>query len=214
MRIFSLSILLLCCLAHAQPPEKAGGYGRPALLETAQLADFENLPADRRQLIEIAIAVAKESPWLPYLFGGSTPNDGGFDCSGAMHFVLTKAGLSPPRTSAEQYLWLKNQNRLTEAPPNLTDPNDPIMQKLRPGDLLFWGNTYLPTDGRSVNITHVAIYLGKEKSDGLAVMINATDGRSYRGKKANGYGVYDFRLPKPESKAIFMGYGTPPGITP
>ncbi len=194
--------------------EKVSGLGRPALINTHQLADFETLPADRKRLLELAITVAKDSPWLPYLFGGSSPADGGFDCSGAMHFVLTKAGLSPPRTSAEQYLWLQRQQRITETPPNLTDPNDPIMQKLRPGDLLFWGNTYMPTDGRTVKVTHVAIYLGKEKSDGLAVMINATDGRAYRGKKANGYGVYDFRLPKPGSKAIFMGYGTPPGIAP
>jgi hypothetical protein len=30
------------------------------------------------------------------------------------------------------------------------------------------------------------MFLGFEKKDGLAVMINASDGRSYRGKKGNG----------------------------
>ena len=86
------------------------------------------------------------------------------------------------------------------------------LKKLQPGDLLFWGGTYAPGDDRKVNITHVALYLGHEKSDGRAVMINATDGRSYRGVKANGYGVYDFQLPRAGSRAVFMGYGTPPGI--
>lgn len=184
------------------------------MIEMRQLVDFEMLPQDRSRLLETAIRVAKEAPWLPYRFGGSAPGDGGFDCSGAVFYVLTQVGLKPPRTSAEQYLWLKQENRLTEIPPDVTDLSNPTMQPLRPGDLLFWGNTYVPTDGRKINVTHVAIYLGKERSDGLAVMINATDGRSYRGTKANGYGVYDFRLPKKGSKSTFMGFGTPPGIAP
>ena len=43
-------------------------------------------------------------------------------------------------------------------------------------------------------------------------MINATDGRSYRGTKANGYGVYDFKMPAEDAKAKLVGYGTPPGM--
>ena len=187
-------------------------YGRPALIETSKLKEFESLPEDRKKLIEGAIAVARDSPWLPYLFSGSDPKDGGFDCSGAMYFVLRKAGLEPPRSSAEQFLWLKEKDRLVEIPSDATALDHPSLKKLQPGDLLFWGGTYSPADGRQVNITHVALYLGHEKSDGRAVMINATDGRSYRGTKANGYGVYDFQLPQEGSKAVFMGYGTPPGI--
>ena len=207
-----LVFLLLSATALAQPPvDEKTSHGRPAVIGTEQLKDFGTLPEDRRKLIEGAIAVAKDSPWLPYLFGGADPKAGGFDCSGAMYFVLRKAGLEPPRSSAEQFLWLKEKNRLTETPAGLTE-EDLAMQKLRPGDLLFWGGTYAPADGRAVNITHVALFLGHEKSDGRAVMINATDGRSYRGTQANGYGVYDFRLPKKEGRAVFMGYGTPPGI--
>ncbi|MES2921507.1 MAG: NlpC/P60 family protein [Verrucomicrobiota bacterium] len=187
-------------------------YGRPALIETSKLKEFESLPEDRKKLIEGAIAVAKDSPWLPYLFGGSDPKDGGFDCSGAMYFVLRKAGLEPPRTSAEQFLWLNENDRFTGITPQVKTLDHPEMKNLQPGDLLFWGGTYAPSDGRQVNITHVALYLGHEKSDGRAVMINATDGRSYRGTKANGYGVYDFQLPREGNRAVFMGYGTPPGI--
>ena len=61
-------------------------------------------------------------------------------------------------------------------------------------------------------ITHVAIFLGTEKSDKRPVMINSTNGRSYRGVKANGYGVYDFKLPVAGARIAFIGYGTPPGI--
>ncbi len=207
-----LAVFLTTITSFGQVPEVKVPHGRPALIAVAQLKEFETLPADRRKLIEGAIAVAKHSPWLPYLFGGSDPKDGGFDCSGAMYFVMHKAGLEPPRTSAEQYLWLKENARLIEVPAEAVALDHLALKKLQPGDLLFWGGTYAPSDGRQVNITHVALYLGHEKSDGRAVMINATDGRSYRGVKANGYGVYDFQLPRERSKAVFMGYGTPPGI--
>jgi cell wall-associated NlpC family hydrolase len=191
---------------------KKSPHGQPALIATTDLVDFEALPADRKKLIEGAIKVAKESPWLPYKFGGSSPADGGFDCSGAMYFVMNRAELKPPRTSADQYLWLKENQRLHEAPDVPLTPGHPSLAGLRPGDLLFWSGTYAPTDGRTVNITHVAIYLGLEKKDKRPVMINATDGRSYRGRQANGYGVYDFYLPKEGGKSKFMGFGTPPGI--
>ncbi len=200
--------------AHAQTPAPVGkgGYGKPALITTAQLTEFETLPADRKKLIEGALTVAHDSPWLPYQFGGADPKDGGFDCSGAMYFVMCKAGLAPPRSSAEQYFWLKSQNRLIEIPLAATTLEHPGFKSLQPGDLLFWGSTYAPADGRKVNITHIALFLGHEKKDHRAVMINATDGRSYRGIKANGYGVYDFQLPREGRLAVFMGYGTPPGI--
>lgn len=187
-------------------------HGRPALIATTDLLDFETLPEDRRKLIEGAITVARESPWLPYKFGGSSPAEGGFDCSGAMYFAMGKAGLKPPRTSADQYLWLKESNRLHEVPEGVQSIDHPGMTALKPGDLLFWSGTYAPTDGRVANITHVAMYLGREKKDKRPVMINATDGRSYRGTQANGYGVYDFYLPKAGGKSKFVGYGTPLGI--
>ena len=198
----------------ANESQKAGKspHGKPALITTADLTDFESLPSDRKKLLEGAIAVARDSPWLPYKFGGSSPADGGFDCSGAMYFVMGKAGLKPPRTSANQYSWLKDNHRLHEVPGDVRTIDHTSLAGLRPGDLLFWSGTYAPTDGRTVNITHVAIYLGKEKKGNRPVMINATDGRSYRGTQANGYGVYDFYLPREGSKSTFVGFGTPPGI--
>jgi hypothetical protein len=90
--------------------------------------------------------------------------------------------------------------------------NHPALIDLRPGDLLFWGRPDSVDAGMKVQITHVAMFLGHETKDRLAVMINSTDGRSYRGIKANGYGVYDFRLPASGSTISFIGYGTPPGI--
>jgi peptidoglycan DL-endopeptidase CwlO len=186
--------------------------GKPALITAADLADFGSLPKDRRKLIEAAITVARDSPWLPYTAQGSKPADGGFDCSGAMFFVMKSVGLDPPRTSAAQYEWLDQNERLCKVSATITDLKHPSLKNLRPADLLFWGRSAGMDSGAKVTITHVAMYLGEEAKDRHPVMINSTDGRTYRGSKANGYGVYDFRLPKPGSRISFIGYGTPPGI--
>jgi peptidoglycan DL-endopeptidase CwlO len=182
------------------------------VIATADLADFDSLPDDRRKLIGGAIATARDSPWMPYTARGAAPSDGGFDCSGAMYFVMRKAGLDPPRTAAGQLQWLKQNDRLHEVPPGALDLNHQGFKDLHPGDLLFWGRRASVDAGAMEEITHVAMFLGYEKKDNLAVMINSTDGRSYRGTKANGYGVYDFRLPSAEARISFIGYGSPPGI--
>lgn len=129
-----------------------------------------------------------------------------------MYFVLRKAGLDPPRTAAAQLQWLKNHDRFHQVPANALRVRHPALGKLRPGDLLFWGRRASEADGTKARITHVALYLGTEKSDNLTVMINSTDGRSYRGTQANGYGVYDFRLPSAGNRIPFIDYGSPPGI--
>jgi len=182
---------------------------RPARIATRELAEFSSLPDARRQLIETALAVVWESPWLPYLAGGADPAAGGFDCSGAMYFVMRKAGLDPPRSSGAQMEWLGKNGRLHLVAAEATDPQHPSLADLKPGDLLFWVVT---GPGGTVRVHHVAMYLGTEKKDGRPVMIGSTDGRSYRGQRANGYGVHDFRVPKAEAASRLLGYGTPPGI--
>lgn len=182
---------------------------RPAGIESGELTEFAALADARRQLIEAALAVARDSPWLPYLAGGADPEDGGFDCSGAMYFVMRKAGLDPPRSSNVQMEWLRRNGRLHVVAADARDLKHPSFAGLKPGDLLFWAVT--APDG-AVRVHHVAMFLGTEKKDGSPVMIGSTDGRSYRGQKANGYGVHDFRVPKVESPSKLIGYGPPPGL--
>jgi peptidoglycan DL-endopeptidase CwlO len=203
----------LCVGAQTVEPTAAKTEnGKPALIATVELTDFDRLPDDRSKLIGGAIATARDSPWMPYIARGAAPSDGGFDCSGAMYFVMRKAGLDPPRTAAGQLQWLKQNDRLHEVPPGAIDLNHPSFKDLHPGDLLFWGRRGSVDTGAKEEITHVAMFLGNEKKDNLPVMINSTDGRSYRGIKANGYGVYDFRLPSAEARISFIGYGSPPGV--
>lgn len=184
----------------------------PQLLETSDLKGFKELPEERQKLISMAIETGKEVLGMPYKYGGNGPKDGGFDCSGAMHYILQKVGIEPPRTSSDQYLWVKKHSDFHEVPKTATDTGDESFAELQPGDLVFWSGTYEPKDGRTTSITHVGMYLGLEAKDGRPVMINATNGRSYRGKKGNGFGVYDFRVPRAGSKSKIVGYGAPPGL--
>lgn len=212
------ALAIWLCLPHVTSAQTVDSLpvktsnGKPAIIATADLERFDLLPVDRRKLIQVAISLASGSPWLPYTAGGSLPADGGFDCSGAMYFVMRRADLDPPRTSAAQLQWVERNGGLHQVPVDALALDHPGFKHLRPGDLLFWGRPGSVAAGNKAEITHVALFLGYEKKDKLPVMINSTDGRSYRGIRANGYGVYDFRLPRAGSKIAFIGYGTPPGV--
>lgn len=201
-----LLLPLFLAVSHAVAVEA------PGLIDPAALRGFDELPESRRNLIRKALSAAAEVSGMPYLYGGNGAKDGGFDCSGAMYHVLRKADLKPPRTSSDQYLWVREHSRLHPVSIEAVDTEHASFSNLKPGDLVFWTGTYEPTDGRLTKITHVAMFLGHEKKDGRAVMINATNGRPYRGAKVDGYGVCDFRLPRKDGKSRMVGYGTPPGL--
>ena len=71
----------------------------------------------------------------PYKYGGASP--AGFDCSGLVHYSYRQAGLSVPRSTAEQR---RLSQRIKQA-------------ELKPGDLLFF-------DERGKKHSHVGIYVG------------------------------------------------------
>lgn len=184
----------------------------PALIETTELKDFETLSEPRKKLIEAALLAAKTVTGMPYLFGGNGAKNGGFDCSGAMYHTLRAVGLNPPRTSSGQFLWIQKDSILHAISAEAKDLTHMSFAKLKPGDLVFWSGTYAPTDGRLSNITHVGMFMGYEKKDGHPVMINASNGRSYRGVKQSGFGVNDFRFPRSGGTSVMVGYGTPPKL--
>lgn len=191
------------------PSALAGEGIRPGVITKDALVEYESLKGTRKKIIDEALALAAREKWFKYQFGGEDPAEGGFDCSGSVYFILRRAGLEPPRTSAGQFTWVKSGGALTAIPESTTSLEAGSFDDLKPGDLLFWAGTYEPKDGREVPVSHVQIYLGREKIDGKPVMIGASDGRSYRGEKRNGYGVFDFKLPRADSKATFLGFGLP-----
>lgn len=73
---------------------------------------------------------------MPYRMGAT--GRGAFDCSAFVRHVFAKAGKKLPRTAAEQY---QVGNKVDKA-------------ELRPGDIVFFKNTY------KRGISHVGIYIG------------------------------------------------------
>jgi len=101
---------------------------------------------------EKALRVAMTTIGTPYVWGGESYEEGGFDCSGLVLWAYNQAGASLPRTAAEQF--------------SATTRIDPL--SVKPGDLIFFVNTYgVDTDegARIVTteqriITHNGIYAG------------------------------------------------------
>ncbi|AZI57788.1 NlpC/P60 family protein [Nakamurella antarctica] len=79
----------------------------------------------------VAVAAALTRQGMPYVWAAVGPDS--FDCSGLMLWAWQQAGITIPRTSAEQY-------RLPEVP----------LSELKPGDLITY---YSP-------VTHVGMYVG------------------------------------------------------
>ncbi|MFD0895375.1 C40 family peptidase [Luteolibacter ambystomatis] len=184
-------ILVLCTAAHAAQPALQG---------------VELLSPPRRGLIERSLQELDAHPGIPYRYAGSSPEAGGMDCSGAVFYLLEKVGIDPPRSAQAQYDWVKKESTLTPLAASVTDEDDPAFAALLPGDLLFWGT--LGPDGRA-NVTHVQIYLGKEAKDGRRIMIGASDGRSYRGVKKDGFDIVDFKVPNADAPKRLLAYGPP-----
>lgn len=148
-------------------------------------------------------AEAISSFGLPYVFGGDHPSEGGLDCSGAMKYLLSDLGFRDmPRTSYEQYAWLKKARTLRHT--KTIPPQMGGRKGLKPGDLIFWGGTY--ASGHKVS--HVMIYLGQGR-DGTHYMFGA------RGKNKtglNGSGVDIFPLQPGPHKGL-IAYGSLPGVS-
>lgn len=95
----------------------------------------------RQQKVDAVIAYAKSFIGTPYVYGGDSPSDGGFDCSGFTKYVFGNYGYSLKRISKDQAL---NGTYVSRA-------------YLQPGDLIFYS-----FEGNGV-ISHVGIYLGNGK---------------------------------------------------
>ena len=68
----------------------------------AQLVNQFIYNYDNATVQKIVDEVMKYSGW-DYISGGSSPDDGGFDCSGLVQYVYGKAGINLPRLEKDQY---------------------------------------------------------------------------------------------------------------
>jgi cell wall-associated NlpC family hydrolase len=95
------------------------------------------------QQIAVAIRAAQAKLGVPYVWGGESDAEGGYDCSGLVQYAFAQAGIRMPRVAADQAT---------------TGWRIPFAQA-RPGDLLIWAND--PT--APGYISHIAIYIGGGK---------------------------------------------------
>ncbi len=80
----------------------------------------------------------KELLGKPYVWGGKSMTEGGYDCSGALYVSANHAGYKLPRWTAQAY------SKLGKIIP---------VGFQKPGDCLFFGSS-------QYRITHCAVYLG------------------------------------------------------
>lgn len=82
------------------------------------------------------LAIAFQYQGAPYVYGGETPSEGGFDCSGLVYWSYLRCGITLPRTDSAQREYIKANGTWT------TDPS-----QFQYGDLVFFPG-------------HVAFYVG------------------------------------------------------
>lgn len=122
------------------------------------------------------------------------------DCSNTVRWLYKSAlGTSLPRTASAQYEALRAEGRLWK---------NRGIEGLKPGDLLFWENTYRPL--RKPPITHVMVFLRRDPSGRLWMA-------GSQGKR--GVDIYIFDPAKPmggyhwflwfKKKGRFVAYGRP-----
>jgi cell wall-associated NlpC family hydrolase len=178
-------------------------------LKPEDIRDFDKNPPEVQKLLRTALELTERK--LGYLYGSAEPERGGMDCSGTIYFLLQAVGIKDvPRSASAQYVWVRKSNSFHPVVSNRSDSFE--LDALRPGDLLFWVGTYAVNTDPPV--THSMIYLGKALADGHPLMVGASDGRTYRGEQKFGVSVFDFVLPKPNSKnpaSRFIGYAKIPG---
>jgi peptidoglycan DL-endopeptidase CwlO len=179
-----------------------------------QIAGYDDYPPEVRQILDTGLELTKQN--LGYKYGSADPANGGMDCSGFIYYVLRQNGFPDvPRDSSQQYVWVRKAGNFNTVLSRKEDSFE--LDALKPGDLLFWRGTY--NINRDPPVTHVMIYLGREKRTKKSVMLGASDGRTYNGKQIFGVSVFDFKLPPPPSSGdakispVFVGYGRIPGLS-
>lgn len=203
--------------APAKPAaEPTAGQREHAPNATVELEDIVEFPTQApriQQLLRDAVDLTRLN--LTYTFGSADPDSGGMDCSGTIYYLLRAHRFSDvPRDSSGQYLWARKSAIFF---PVVSKSEDSVeFNELLPGDLMFWTGTY--DTQRDVPISHVMLYLGREKATGKRIMFGASDGRSYHGIQRWGVSIFDFKMPgndpeHPEkSKSQFVGFARIPGL--
>ncbi|MGI8432921.1 MAG: C40 family peptidase [Chthoniobacterales bacterium] len=193
-------------------PEKVSTV---ATISSDEIKGYDKNTPEIRKVLDTALGLTNRD--LKYTYGSADPKEGGLDCSGFIYYVLRENGVNDvPRDASGQYVWVRKAGNFRAV---LSDELDSFeLDELKPGDLLFWTGTY--DVEKDPPVTHTMIYLGVNKDTGKPLMLGASDGRTFEGKRMFGVSVFDFKTSsskKAESSGRhprFVGYGRIPGLAP
>ncbi len=138
------------------------------LMKTVRWLDSKNI--DYREKVRLP---GESEPWM-------------MDCSNTVRYICKDAlGLDVSRVASGQYWELDQAGKITKAPTTLNGKVDTerLLDQMASGDLVFWEWTY--DIKRSPPITHVMIYLGRDKQ-GRPRMAGSSSGKN------GGVGIYTF----------------------
>lgn len=198
-------------------PTAADNTPVPAKEKTAPLPESDHTPEPREEKTAPAKAAPKDGPTLTrlreeahllaskklrYVFGADDPKSGGLDCSSTIQYLLNKIGVKDvPRTSYDQYYWLKRKKMLDDVYGKSS--NNKLLKKLAPGDLIFWGGTW--KSGHRVS--HVMLYMGYDPAADKHYVFGA---RSKSTTGLTGAGVDIFELNTESGRLV--AHGKIPGL--
>jgi hypothetical protein len=183
-----------------------------ATISPDEIKGYEDNPPEIRKLLDSALALTNRD--LSYTYGSADPENGGMDCSGFIYYVLRANGVKDvPRDASGQYVWVRKAGNFRSVLSRDLDSFE--FNELKPGDLLFWTGTY--DVEKDPPVTHTMIYLGENKETGKPVMLGASDGRSFEGKRMSGVSVFDFKTASKSATSSgrhprFVGYARIPGL--
>jgi LysM repeat protein len=120
------------------------------------------------------------------------------DCSNTARYIYKVAtGIQLPRTASDQYYYLHLQGKAWDVPQTAggwADCNY-LRSHLKPGDLLFWENTYRPE--RQPPITHVMVFLGTNERGQWIMAGSQTSSGGEHNRSNGGPDIYIFRPTQP-----------------
>lgn len=120
------------------------------------------------------------------------------DCSNTARYLYkVTTGINLPRTASDQYYYLHLQGKAWDVPCNSQGWADGtfLREHLKPGDLLFWENTYRPE--RNPPITHVMIYLGVNAQGQWLMAGSQSSSGGEHNRRNGGPDIYVFRPSQP-----------------
>lgn len=187
-------------IANAQPEQTVVPAAKPKRSLGDALADFfggGSHASDSGEWGNRFLAETRNLAAQGICYDGSWRPDGDshrweMDCSNTTRYLYqVTAGIALPRTASDQYYYLHLQNKAWDVPMTASGFADTsfLRHNLKPGDLLFWENTYRPE--RQPPITHVMIFLGLDVH-GRWIMAGSQGGRGFYNRRHSGPDVYVF----------------------